>query len=255
MTNLLAPSTAPIRIHTLGRLEIEVDGKLLDFGRSPPRKPLALLESLVAAANHTLSTHAACEALWPDAEGFDAYRTLITTVYRLRRVLQYREALQFCGKAVSLCERLVWVDAWSFDHAIRDSQPLPQLAAALDLYRGPFLSDIEHPHAYETRDRLQRRYERMVRVVAQRYQADGEDDAAISLYERASDLGATSEELFREHIQCLVRIGQPAAAAEVFQRCRAVLSRRFGISPSVATVLAYRGIQQNSRDQRVTGAG
>jgi two-component SAPR family response regulator len=255
MTTPPAPFQAPIRIHTLGRLEIEVDGATLHFGRSPPRKPLALLESLIAATNRTLSAHAACEVLWPEAEGFDAYRALITTVYRLRRLLRHHEAVRFCGKAISLNDSLVWVDAWSFDRGIRDSQQLPQLAAALDLYCGPFLRDIEHPHAFETRDRLQRRYERGVRVVAQRYQADGNDAAAISLYERAIDLGATSEELFREQMQCLIRVGQTAAAAEVFQRCRAVLSRRFGISPSVATVLAFRCISQGTRDQRVTSAG
>jgi two-component SAPR family response regulator len=247
-----APSGAPIRIRAFGGFQIDVDGTELRFGRSPPRKPLALLESLVAIPSHTLSAHAACEALWPEADGFDAYRALITTVYRLRRLLRHRDAVQFCGKAVSLNDSLMWVDVWKFERDVRDTQPSPRLAAALELYRGPFMRDIEHPHAFEARDRLQRRYERVVRIVAQWLQSSGDAASAVALYERAIELGATSEDLYREHMQCLIRAGQMSAAADVFQRCRSVLSRRFGVSPSAATVLAFRSICQPMGDQRVT---
>jgi DNA-binding SARP family transcriptional activator len=247
-----APHLPPIRIHALGGLEIEVDGVPLHFGRSPPRKPLALLQSLLALSGRTMSAHTACETLWPDADGFDAYRTLVTTVYRLRRLLQHHQAVQFCGKVVSLNASLVWVDAWHFEQELSESHPLPQQAAALELYRGPFLSDVEHPHAFVPRERLQRRFERAVRSVAQRYMAANDAASAIALYERALDVGATSEDIYRELMQCLIHTGECGAATQVFQSCRAALARRFGVSPSAATVMTFRSIAMVTRDQRVT---
>jgi two-component SAPR family response regulator len=245
-------SSQPIRVRTLGDFEIDVDGAPVRYGRAVPRKPLMLLQSLVALGGRTLSTHVACETLWPEADGFDAYRSLVTTSYRLRRLLRHPRALQSCGQGLRLDAHLVWVDAWTFETELADANPLPQLAAALELYRGPFLGDVEHPHAFEARERLQRRYARSVRLVAQRYETQGDTAAAIALYERALDVGVTSEEIHRELMQCLIRVGQTSAAAQVFQRCRTLLARRLGISPSASTVMAFRSIEQATRDQRVT---
>jgi two-component SAPR family response regulator len=244
----------PVRIRALGGLDIEIDGAPLRFEHAAPRKPLALLQSLLALGGRTMSAHAACEMLWPDADGFDAYRSLITTVYRLRRLLRHREAIQFCGQSLSLDAGLVWVDAWAFERELSDSSLVPALVAALELYRGPFLNDREHPHAFETRDRLQRKFARGVRLVAQWYEGAGDTDAAIALYERALEVGATSEDIYRELMQCFIRAGQTSAAAQVFQRCRALLARRLGVSPSASTVMAFRSIAHAVCDQRVTDA-
>ncbi len=242
----------PIRIRTLGDFEIEVDRAPLRYGRAVPRKPLMLLQSLLALSGRTMSVHVACETLWPEADGFDAYRSLVTTAYRLRRLLRHPQAVHFCGQGLRLDTHLVWVDAWTFEHELADANPVAQLAAALELYRGPFLGEAEHPHAFEMRERLQRKYARSVRLVAQRYEAQSDTAAAIALYERALDIGVTSEEIHRDLMQCLIRAGQTSAAAQVFQRCRTLLARRLGVSPSASTVMAFRSITQATRDQRVT---
>src|SRR5690242_12880490 len=115
MTTLPSPNTPaasgqPIRVRTLGDFEIQVNGAPVRYGRAAPRKPLMLLQSLVALSGRTLSAHVACETLWPDAEGFDAYRSLVTTTYRLRRLLGHPRALQFSGQGLRLDTQFVWVD-------------------------------------------------------------------------------------------------------------------------------------------------
>src|SRR4051812_17053345 len=94
-TSVNAPAAPfpPIRVRTLGDFEIEVEGVPLRYGRAAPRKPLMLLQSLLALGGRTLSAHVASATLWPEAEGFDAYRSLVTTVYRLRRLLRHPQAV------------------------------------------------------------------------------------------------------------------------------------------------------------------
>jgi DNA-binding SARP family transcriptional activator len=242
----------PVRIRALGGLDIEVDGLPVRYGRTVPRKPLALLRSLLTLGGRFMSQHAACEALWPQADGYDAYRSLITTVYRLRQLLRHPEAVHWCGQGLALKTSAVWVDAWAFERELDDSRCTPRLAAALELYRGPFLGDEEHPHAFEARDRMQRKFVRGVRTLGERYESSGDTNSAIALYERALDAEAISEDIHRELMLCLIRTGQMSAAAQIYQRCRTLLARRLGISPSAPTVIAFRSITQFACDQRVT---
>lgn len=244
----------PIRIRTLGCLSLEVDGAPLRFGRTSPRKPLALLQALLTTRGRPISSIAICESLWPDADPHDAYRALVTTLYRLRRWLQHRDAIRFDHTGIALDESIVWVDAWAFEHDIAMVESLPSMLAALALYRGAFLGDEQQAFALEARDRLQRKFVRGVRNVGHRYEIAGDQHAAIALYERALEVVAVAEDLHRLLMQCLIRLGQTSAAAQIFQRCRLLLASRLGVSPSAPTVLAYRSIEAAARDQRVTNA-
>lgn len=244
----------PVHIGTFGGLAIAVDGQPVRFGRTLPRKPLALLRSLLTVGDHGISLHAACDALWPDADGYDAYRALVTTAYRLRGILRHREALSLSADGVKLDASLVWVDAWELERSLARTLSPSQLAAALELYRGPFLGDDPGPHAFEARERLQRKFIRGVRSLGSHYERNGDTAAAIVLYERALDAGAVSEEIHVQLMQCLACVGQRSAAAQVFERCRALLARRLCITPSSATVNAFRSIVAAGRDEPVTGA-
>lgn len=73
----------------------------------------------------------------------------------------------------------------------------------------------------------------------------GDAPAAISLYERALDSGAVSEEIHVQLMRCHALVGQRRAAAQVVDHCRSLLARRFRMTPSSATVLAFRSIVQS----------
>ncbi len=236
-------SSGPIRIYALGRLEVLIDGVPWRFGRTAPRKPLELLKSLLALGGRHVNQHVVCDALWPDADGYDSYRSLITTVYRLRRLLHHREAIGFCGARLALDARLCWVDAWAFERDLADQHDSSRLEAAVALYRGRFLGDDDHPHAFEARDRMQRKFVRAALALGQRYETTGDLDGAIALYERALDIEAVSEDIHRRLIDCLGRAGRTAAAVAVYQRCRTLLAQRLGLAPCSATELVFRSLR------------
>jgi LuxR family maltose regulon positive regulatory protein len=164
----------PVRIRTLGRFELFVDGAPLEFEGRGPRKPLELLSALLASGPRGASVGAIADLLWPDADGFDAYRALITTVHRLRRLLVHRRAIHFGAGRLRLEPTVCDIDVWKLERALQEVRNRTQLEAALDLYSGPFLGDDTNAWAIGMRSRLEQAIARASRKVTVR--ADRPDD-------------------------------------------------------------------------------
>jgi DNA-binding SARP family transcriptional activator len=153
----------PVRIRTLGCFELLVDGAPLEFEGRGPRKPLELLSALIAFGPRGASVGGITDLLWPDADGFDAYRSLVTTVHRLRRLLGRRSAVHFGAGRMRLESALCDVDAWQLERALNEVRDRVQLDAALDLYVGPFLDDDVSVWVLGMRTRLEQAVTRATR--------------------------------------------------------------------------------------------
>ena len=121
------------------------------------------LNALVACGPRGASVGGVTDLLWPEAEGFDAYRALITTLHRLRRLLVHRQAVQFAAGRLRIDPAVCGVDAWTFEQALANARDREQLAAALALYRGPFLADEHSPWVLGMRSRLEQNIARVTR--------------------------------------------------------------------------------------------
>jgi LuxR family maltose regulon positive regulatory protein len=131
----------PIRVYTLGRFEVLVEDRALVFARKAPRKPLALLQCLIAAGGDQVSDERIADAMWPDAEGDEAAGRLGLTLHRLRELLGDHDAIVLQGARLSLNKNRVWVDALHLDHALTSNRPVPW-----HLYRGDFLASEREEH-------------------------------------------------------------------------------------------------------------
>ncbi|HET9864740.1 MAG TPA: BTAD domain-containing putative transcriptional regulator [Steroidobacteraceae bacterium] len=145
-----------ICIYTLGRFELVLDGVPVRFKGRAPMRALELLGALIAAGGRGVSVASLADALWPDADGFDAYRAFTTTLHRLRRLLQCAEALRLSAGRLTLDPEFCRVDLWEFERALRAAHEPRAIREALDLYHGPFLGDDPSPWALATRARLER---------------------------------------------------------------------------------------------------
>jgi DNA-binding SARP family transcriptional activator len=75
----------------MGRFDLWRDGRPVTFACKVPRKPLALLKTLIAmGAPDSVGDERLIDLLWPDAEGNAGGLALTTTVYQLRRLLGHR---------------------------------------------------------------------------------------------------------------------------------------------------------------------
>jgi LuxR family transcriptional regulator, maltose regulon positive regulatory protein len=143
-----------IVILTLGRFELILNGVPLRFRGRAPLRPLDLLTALVAAGEGGASAGRLADQLWPDSDGFDAYRALTTALHRLRHLLRCPEAVRLSAGRLMLDADLCTVDAWSFERALRGAADSEAVSAVLDMYPGPFLVDDPKPWAIDMRERL-----------------------------------------------------------------------------------------------------
>jgi two-component SAPR family response regulator len=106
----------------------------------------------------------------------------------------------------------------------------------LGLYQGEFLAgDEDLPDVLVARERIQARFTRQMGALGARLQEQGSLAEAAKVYQRVVEQQPLAEDIYRRLIGCLVAMGQPAEAYEVYRRCRQQLSVVLGIRPSPQT--------------------
>ena len=144
----------PVKVYTLGRFSLIIDGKTLPSARKSRQKPLLLLKSLIALGGRDVPEEQLGEILWPDADGDLAHQSLAKTLERLREMLGDDRAVLLRDGRLTLNNRHCWVDVWEFERILGranaarkpgaqapDDGEIARLAErAIALYRGTFLS-------------------------------------------------------------------------------------------------------------------
>lgn len=244
----------PVRVYTLGRFALVVDGQPLKASGKPQHRPLELLKALVALGGREVHGEALIEALWPDASGLGAQKTLQITVRRLRELLGSAEALRVHDGKLTLDAGRCWVDVWALEralnrardalaHGVWDGAGQQALAEAQRLYQGPFLvGEPDQPWLFGRRERLRERLLRVLDNSGQHLERARRFPEAQALYEQAVDVEPLAEELYRRLMLCLSAQGRRAEAMEVYRRCRRQLSIMLSIAPAAATEALYRSL-------------
>jgi len=146
----------PVVIRTLGYFDVLVDGAPLRFTGRAPRRPFDLLTAVIASGGRAVSVVSLSDLLWPDADGFDAYRCFTTALHRLRSLLTYPDCIRLSAGRVTLEPHRCRVDVWEFERALRAARVADELEAVLEQYHGPFLGDDPSPWSLAMRTRLER---------------------------------------------------------------------------------------------------
>jgi DNA-binding SARP family transcriptional activator len=234
-----------VRVFTLGRFEVLVDGVPLTFGRKTPRKPLLLLKALVAFGGQQVAVGRLLDALWPEEAGDAAHHALGLTLHRLRRLLRDADTVLVADGALSLNRDWVWCDAQAFEQlaredALESSDAATQVAG---LYRGDFLAeDSEAPWTASARERLRARFLHFVEAQGRALEEAGRLDDAIWLYLRGLDSEPVAERLYQGLIRCYAMQGRRADALATYRRLRQLLSVVLGVQPSTITETLARGL-------------
>jgi len=236
-----------VKVYTLGRFSLVVDGKILPSARKTRQKPLLLLKALVALGGRAVPVEQLAEILRPDADGDLAHQSLAKTLERLREMLGDDRAVLLHDARLTLNNRHCWVDVWELERTIgrADAARKPGTRAPDDgevarlaerviaLYRGTFLSDETFCSCIVTyRERLRSKFLRTIVRAARHWELAGEWDKAIGCYQKGHEVDPLSEEMCRGLISCNVRMGRAAEAHAVYQRWCQTLSSVLGVKPS-----------------------
>lgn len=194
----------PLKVFTLGRFAVLVDGKALSFLGKAQKRPLELLKALIALGGRNVREELITEALWPDAEADAAARSLTSAIHRLRRLIGDASVLRQHGQ-LTLNAGRCWVDVWGFERRLSSLSSSWQSAEAdvlaqktselLALYPRPFLQgEPEKPWVLQARQRLERRLVRLLRQLGQRHASDGAGELAHDCFQKVLDLQPEAED-------------------------------------------------------------
>jgi DNA-binding SARP family transcriptional activator len=168
----------PVRVRTLGEFSVELDGVPLRFNGKAPRRPLELLQAIVAFGGKEIRSETLCDALWPDSDGDTAQSALRLTLSRLRKLLKRDAVVQRRGK-ISIDADSCWVDLWSFRNVCAQIDAAPRDCAAarlLDLYRGAFLQhEREEAWMLPVRVELRQRFAAAIDRLGRALESGGRD--------------------------------------------------------------------------------
>ncbi len=196
----------PVKITTLGAFALTIEERPAPFSRKAPHRLLDLLLAIVALGGQHVPVTRLIDALWPEAEGDTGQETFEKTLQRLRRLLRHDLAIQVKAGNLTLKPQVCWVDAWALEQVAarvetESTAGTPDLwrrleTQALSLYRGPFLPDkVDVPWTKACRDRLRRRFVRLVDRLADRWCQAGQPEWGLELLEQAIEADPVAEPL------------------------------------------------------------
>ncbi len=252
-----------VKVYTLGRFSITVDGKPMPVGRrGRHQRPLALLKVLIAFGGKTVSQTALSDALWPEAEGDAARRDFDTTLYRLRRLIGDEKVVVLEGGRLTLDSRYCWLDIWALerhlgqlDRILKDGtggHDLQTLLALTDqvfsLYQGPFLrEDGEESWSLLCRERIHSRTMTLLDRLGRHWEEAERWEQAITVYQKCLTIDPMAEEFYQRLMVVYNKLDRRAEALAVYQRCRNVLATLLRISPSSATEAIHRELDRHPK--------
>jgi len=248
----------PLRLFTLGRFELNRDGRAVDLAGK--RKVIELLKALVSLEGTAIRQERVTDLLWPGADGDDGHNSFKMTLSRLRRLLP-DEAIHFQDGILTLNRRLLWADVWAFERLYDDAsgmwlksretgnsgkeakRAIELTHKALSLYAGSFLpGDLDQPWTVSQRERLRTKLLRLTLITGKHHEEKGKWNSAVGLYRQGLDVDPLQEEFYQRLMICHHQLGQRTEALAVYERCRAELSVHLKIKPSPRTEELYAAL-------------
>ncbi len=116
-----------------------------------------------------------------------------------------------------------------------DEEALLLLHNAIDLYRGPFLSNLEQPWIAPRRAELAASCSEALAVLARLYAQMNEQQNALGFFLRAAAANPQREDLVRRIMELFHKMGMPAEALDAYDRLRQELKQSLDVEPDPKT--------------------
>ena len=239
----------PLKIYTLGRFAIvrQGDNNPLQPNGKAQAKPLAMLKVLIAYGGREVREAQISDALWPEADGDLAHKSFATTLWRLRKLIGYPEAIILNDGKLALDPRYCWVDVWALERMLKQTdiawgqgvekndmaEAIFLVEKANDFYQGPFLAaDGESDWVIAMRDGLQSKLLHTLKRLASYWNESGQHEKTVQWYQRCLQVDELDETVCQSLMTCYAGAGYIAAALELYERHKRILLSRLRVKPS-----------------------
>lgn len=231
----MATRETAIQFNLLGTFEVLIDGLAVRFGGPKQR---ALLAYLSLHADESVDIPTLIHAVWGDDPHDGAIRSLRTYLSNLRRIVEPDAEIVAERGTYTLSLRSAETDVRRFrqtvDVAINNAdaeQRGRRLRVALDLWRGPFLLDIDRDWVQEEAAIIGWERQRAVAAWAKEMIAAGEAQAVIPTIEYEVTQVPFDERMTGLLMQALYGTGRHSEALAVYRRLRNGLASSLGLEP------------------------
>jgi DNA-binding SARP family transcriptional activator len=236
-----------VTITAFGGCRVVVDDAEItaaDFGYAKPRELLCFLLDRREATKDQIGV-----ALWPWASPARLRGSFHTTLHHLRAALP-ADRIVFGNGRYYFDRSLPYAyDVESFETLLARSRNAPDaaadLSAAIDLYRGDYLSDlVGESWIDERRHQLRRAFDRALSALARLQARAGHYDDAIDVLHRAIVQDPLSEATHRELMRCYTAAGQRGAALRQFKTLTELLRTELNTPPAPETTALHERIRR-----------
>ena len=251
-------SDVPVRIHTLGRFSIQLNGRAISLAQGRKQRPFEMLKALLAHGGREVHAELLSQALWPDTDGDAAQNSFDVTLYRLRRVFGIKDLFIVQDRRLTLNSEYAWVDVWEFERLVNYGERLlshgylPEIfdtmAANTDrllhLYQGAFLErEAMNGWTLGLRERLRSKLLRYVIDTGHGWENHKDWDIAIRLYRKGLEIDPRIEAFYQRMMICYKASGRTAEALATYQHCLDILHKHLRIKPSPETRALYEALR------------
>ena len=245
----LAKPMAMLRIELLGGLElIGADGAPISISA----RKVAALAAYVAVVRRPQGRDALAAMFWGDRAEEQARMSLRQALSALRKALgQHANALQASVHEVSLTPGTFDTDVAGFESLVSDGATT-SLAAAANLYRGPFLENIQTrcPAFDDWLDEERQRLRNMATDAFFKGARAAEDARDWALAAQFCSQVLRIDPFFEDAMRCHMRVaamsGRRAYALSGYEAFSSLLRREFGILPQEETTALSAEIRAGS---------
>ena len=275
----LTPDTIPmnienwawaLKIYTLGKFELEKDGRTVQFKRKVQKMPLSMLKAIIAHGGKDVTEEQLTDNLWPDADGDMAHQSFKVTLHRLRQLIGNEKVIHFSEGRVTLDPRYCWVDTWVFENLSEEIDTLIKKAnensnkafninkltclieKILTIYRGYFLGKDtgESSWANPLREKLHNKFIKSIISINNYYEQNRQYNKAIEYYQKGLEVAEITEEFYQGIMYCYQNLNRRSEAISTYNRCKSLLYTVLSINPSSKTEALYQEIIKATADER-----
>jgi len=188
-------------------------------------------------------------AFWPDSSTAELKLRFKNAIYRLRHavgtdVVIFNDNFYLFNRSLDY-EYDVQMFLNNLDRAEEEKNPEKRggfLLAAVDLYKGRYLPDIDGDWAELDRHKYASQYLQALHEIASHYLRDREYALALQFSQRALQTDNCDEDAYRASMQAQHGLGNLAEVARTYEQCKRTLTTEVGAEPSPQTQLLYASL-------------
>ncbi len=246
-----------MRVYTLGRFAVELDGRPLEQSRWKGQANIRFFQVLLARGSRDVFWEILAEDLWPESRAQTAANNFKSALRRLRMVFepQYDSGryyyLLLRRARLGLDPELCWIDAEAFQQAAAGALEAGSLDTALEhgkkvleLYQGDFLPDeLYADWAAEARQSYKKSYLEVLEHLSRLCLEHQEHETARDYLEAWLRADPYSNSACRALMDLWVNLGQKQKALMLYKEFAARHRKDLEMEPDPATSRLYRLIQ------------